>query len=113
MSGTASPPTISFSYSLSIEIETSAPDVAAILLNGSATGPVSATLPEANAAYPVASVEVVTHSGNPWSVPLELGGPDGHLFALTHSGVAPCDLAVGDDDIDAGEYSIKISAPPA
>ena len=112
MSGTASPPTITFAYSLSIEIETSAPDVSQILLNGG-TGPVSATLPEANAAYPVASVEVVTHSGNPWTVPLVLGGKDGDTFALTNAGIAPCDLAVGDDDITAGEYSIKLSAPPA
>ena len=112
MSGTASPPTISFAYSLSIEIETSAPDVSQILLNGG-TGPVSVTLPEANAAYPVASVTVVTHSGNPWTVPLVLGGKDGDTFALTANGIAPCDLVVGDTDIDAGEYAIKLSAPPA
>jgi hypothetical protein len=108
----APPPTISFPYNITIQIETTAPDVAQILLNGS-SGPVEATLPEENAGSVIAHVTVTTHSGDPWTVPLELGGDDGGLFALTNAGVAPCDLAVGSESISAGSFSIKLSAPPA
>lgn len=104
--------TISFPYSITIQIETTAPDVAQILLDGGA-GPIDVTLPEANVAYPVAMVTVVTHSGDPWTVPLVLGGDDGAAFALTNGGIAPCDLVVGGEDIVGGSYAITISAPPA
>lgn len=104
-------PTISFPYTLTILIETTAPDVMQILLNGSA-GPVSVTLPEDNAGATVAQVTVTTYSGNPWTTPLELGGEDAVMFDLSNNGVAPCALTVGPGSIQAGSYAITISAPP-
>lgn len=106
------PPTVSFTYDLSIAIELKPSDVSQILLNGS-TAPPSITLPEDNVHAQVATVTVVTHSGKPWTVPLVLGGLDGSKFALTNSAVAPCNLIVGAASITEGGYSIKISAPPS
>lgn len=103
--------TISFPYTLTIEIQTTAPDVAQILLNGG-TGPVHAVLAEANEYAWIADVTVVTHSGEPWDVPLELGGADGDRFALSNSATAPCTLTVGSVSLAGGSYAISISAPP-
>lgn len=105
-------PTISFPYTITIQIEAQAPDVAQILLNGS-TGPVNVTLPQNNAGEHVADVTVTTHSGDPWTTPLVLGGADGNKFALGSNGVAPCELKVGSNSLTtAGNYSISLSAPP-
>lgn len=107
----AETPTISFPYAITIEIEVAAPDVSQILLNGG-TGPVIVSLPETNAGMLIAQVTVTTHSGDPWTVPLVLGGDDGGKFVLTKNGVAPCDLLVGAASLSGGNYAIKISAPP-
>jgi len=60
-----------------------------------------------------AQVTVVTHSGDPWEVPLELGGADGDKFTLGNGGIAPCDINVGGVSLVAGSYAIALSAPPA
>lgn len=104
-------PTITFPYQIVIEIETAAPDVAQILLNGS-TQPLTVKLPEDNAGDTVAEVTVITHSGDPWTEPLVLSGDDGAMFDLSGNSVAPCNLTVGQNSLGAGSYSIKISAPP-
>lgn len=104
--------TISFPYAVTIQIETTAPDVSQILLNGS-SGPVTVTLSADNAGATVAALTVVTHSGDPWTVPLTLSGEDGDSFDLSNGGVAPCNLVVGSTSITAGSYAITISAPPA
>jgi len=109
---TAMPPTISFPYTITVTIETTAPDVAQILLNGS-TAPLAVTLEEDNAGEMFAQVTVVTHSGDPWEVPLELGGADGDKFTLGNGGIAPCDINVGGVSLVAGSYAIALSAPPA
>ena len=105
--------TTEFAAHYVIHVRTVAPEVTAILLNGS-TDPVYVDLPVNNVGAVVAAVTVTTRSSRPHTTPLRLEGVDASKFALTNGGVVPCDLIVGAADFigeDYTAYTVEIIAP--
>ena len=72
----------------------------------------SVTLPVANAGAFVATI-TITATGGTYAGPVTIGGADAAKFALSHSGIYPCNLLVGASNITTnGTYNITLTATP-
>ena len=106
MSVTVSPPVIAFDF----QVVLTAPDVKAILMDGSPSGVTKEIPRDNNTGTAICQVTVTTYSGKPYTTPLQLSGTDGSKFVLSNGGVAPCNMLIGAATIPPAAYAVRIIA---